>query len=96
MLATSHLDDITTYDLSWASTIARRAWQRLRETMAAEGKAEWLDQLKPFIAAGTDAPNQDEMAARLGGADHNFAHVAVAFAATLSHAGPDGSSQHGE
>ena len=66
MLATSQLDDISTYDLTWASNIARRAWQRLREAMAAEGKAEWLDELKPFIAAGSDAPNQEEVATRLG------------------------------
>ena len=66
MLATSQLDDTSTYDLTWASNIARRAWQRLREAMAAEGKEKWLDQLKPFIAAGADAPNQEEVAAKLG------------------------------
>ena len=66
MLATSHLDDTTTYDLTWASSIARRAWQRLREALAAEGKEQWLDELKPFIAAGPTAPNQEEVAARLG------------------------------
>ncbi len=66
MMATQHFDDTTTYDLTWASSIARRAWQRLRELLAAEGKEQWLDELKPFIAAGNDAPNQEEVAARLG------------------------------
>ena len=66
ILATSHLDDTTTYDLTWASSIARRAWQRLGEALAAEGKEQWLNELKPFIATGTTAPNQEEVAARLG------------------------------
>ena len=34
--------------------------------MAAEGKEQWLNELKPFIAAGPTAPNQEEVAARLG------------------------------
>ncbi|HSS16258.1 MAG TPA: hypothetical protein VLQ29_04690, partial [Candidatus Dormibacteraeota bacterium] len=29
MLATAHLDDVSCYDLTWASNIARRAWQHL-------------------------------------------------------------------
>ena len=66
MMATQHWDDTATYDLTWASSIARRAWRRLRELLAAEGKEQWLDELKPFIAAGSDAPNQDEVTTRLG------------------------------
>ena len=31
MLATSYFDDTTTYDLTWASSMACRAWQRLGE-----------------------------------------------------------------
>jgi DNA-directed RNA polymerase specialized sigma24 family protein len=67
MHATAHLSEVSCYDLAWASTIAKRSWQQLRETLVAEGKAQWLDELKPFVA-GVDAvpPNQDEVAARLG------------------------------
>jgi DNA-directed RNA polymerase specialized sigma24 family protein len=67
MLAAAHLDDVGCYDLTWSSNIVTRAWQRLREAFVAEGKAEWLDELRPFIAGGTTAPpNQEEVAARLG------------------------------
>jgi RNA polymerase sigma factor (sigma-70 family) len=66
MLATAHLDDIGCYDLSWASNVAKRAWQNLHQALAAEGKGKWLEELKPFIAgAGATPANQDEVAARL-------------------------------
>jgi RNA polymerase sigma-70 factor (ECF subfamily) len=39
----------------------------LHETLVAEGKAQWLDELKPFVAGvGAVPPNQEEVAARLG------------------------------
>jgi DNA-directed RNA polymerase specialized sigma24 family protein len=67
MLATAHLDDVSCYDLTWASNVVTRAWQHLREMFAAEGKTQWLDELRPFLAGGTTAPpNQEEVAARLG------------------------------
>jgi RNA polymerase sigma-70 factor (ECF subfamily) len=67
MLATAHLDDVTCYDLTWASNVAKRAWQNLQQAVAAEGKTQWLGELKPFIAAGGGTrSNQDEVAARLG------------------------------
>jgi RNA polymerase sigma-70 factor (ECF subfamily) len=67
MLATADLDDVSGYDLTWASNVVTRAWQHLRETFAAEGKAQWLDELKPFLAGGTTTPpNQEEVAVRLG------------------------------
>jgi DNA-directed RNA polymerase specialized sigma24 family protein len=67
MLATAHLDDVTCYDLTWASNIVTRAWQRLREALAAEGKTQWLDELKPFLTGGATAmPNQEEVAIRVG------------------------------
>ena len=66
MLSTAHLDEVSCYDLSWASNVVARAWQQLRATFAEEGKAEWFDELKPFLAGGTAAPpNQDEVAARM-------------------------------
>jgi RNA polymerase sigma-70 factor (ECF subfamily) len=67
MLATAHLSDAGCYDLVWASTIVSRAWDNLQTAFVAEGKAEWLDELRPFVAGGTVAtPNQEQAAARLG------------------------------
>ena len=67
MLATSHLSDAGCYDSVWASNIVSRAWQQLQNEFVAEGKAEWLEELKPFVAGGrVKPPNQEEAAARLG------------------------------
>src|SRR6266516_53777 len=67
MLATSHLSDARCYDLIWASNIVSRAWQNLRNLFVAEGKAEWLEELRPFVAGGSVTPlNQEEAATRLG------------------------------
>jgi DNA-directed RNA polymerase specialized sigma24 family protein len=67
MLATAHLSDAGCYDLVWASTIVSRAWQNLQKDFVAEGKAEWLEELRPFVAGGSVVPlNQEEAAARLG------------------------------
>ena len=67
MLATSHLSDAACYDLVWASNIVSRAWQNLQNAFMAEGKAEWLEELRPFVAGGSvTPPNQEEAAARLG------------------------------
>jgi DNA-directed RNA polymerase specialized sigma24 family protein len=66
MLATAHLDDVTCYDLTWALNVAKRAWQKLHQALATEGKSQLLAELKPFIAgAGATPSNQDEVAARL-------------------------------
>jgi RNA polymerase sigma factor (sigma-70 family) len=67
MLATAHLSDAGCYDLVWASNIVTRAWQHLQNAFVAEGKAEWLEELRPFVAGGSvTPPNQEEAAARLG------------------------------
>src|SRR5438874_6890252 len=67
MLATAHLSDAGCYDLVWASNIVTRAWQSLQNAFVAEGKAEWLEELRPFVAGGSiTPPNQEEAAARLG------------------------------
>jgi len=67
MFATSHLSDAGCYDFVWASNIVSRAWQQLQNEFVAEGKAEWLEELKPFVAGGrVKPPNQEEAAARLG------------------------------
>jgi DNA-directed RNA polymerase specialized sigma24 family protein len=67
MSGTAHLNDVSCYDLTWASNVVRRSWKDLLETFAVEGKAELLKELKPFVAGGmTIPPNQEEVAARLG------------------------------
>lgn len=66
MLATAHLDDVSCYDLTWASNVVKRAWRQLHEAYAAEGKAQRLAELRPFVVGGTTTPpNQEEAAARL-------------------------------
>ena len=67
MMATAHLSDTACYDLVWASTIVSRAWQNLETAFVTEGKAEWLEELRPFVAGGSVRPlNQEGAAARLG------------------------------
>jgi len=67
MYATAHLSDVNAYDIAWASTIVTRAWKNVRERFAAEGKLEWVDELRPFVAGGTAVPlSQEEVAKRLG------------------------------
>jgi len=67
MLATVHLSDAGCYDLVWASNIVSRAWKNLENEFEAEGKAEWLEELRPFVAGGSaKPPSQEEAATRLG------------------------------
>ena len=67
MLATVHLSDAGCYDLVWASNIVSRAWKNLQNEFKAESKAEWLEELRPFVAGGSAKPPcQEEAAARLG------------------------------
>jgi RNA polymerase sigma-70 factor (ECF subfamily) len=67
MMDTAHLSDSRSYDLAWASTIVKRAWQQLQDAFDTEGKAEWLEVLRPFVAGGGKTPlSQDEAAAKLG------------------------------
>jgi RNA polymerase sigma-70 factor (ECF subfamily) len=67
MPATAHLDDMSCYDVTWATSVVTRAWQNLIDTLKAEGKTQWLQELKPFVAGGAGAiPNQEEVAERIG------------------------------
>jgi RNA polymerase sigma-70 factor (ECF subfamily) len=67
MMETAHLSDSAGYDLVWASNIMKRAWQHLENAFEAEGKAEWLEVLRPFVAGGGRTPlNQEEAAKKLG------------------------------
>ena len=66
ILASAELNS-KSFDVTWAFTIAKHSWHQLCQRLAAEGKAQWLDELRPFIAgAGATPPNQEEVAARLG------------------------------
>src|SRR3954453_519699 len=66
MMKTMHLSDSAAYDLVWASNIVKRAWQHLESAFEAEGKKEWLEVLRPFVAGGGKKPlNQEEAAAKL-------------------------------
>jgi RNA polymerase sigma factor (sigma-70 family) len=65
--ATEGMDEATSFDLTWASNMVKRAWQQLQDAFAAEGKTQWLQEMRPFIAGGSGTPPpQDEVAARLG------------------------------
>ena len=66
MFAASHLDESSVFDMTWASNVMKRAWRSLEQVFAAEGKAGWLAELKPFVVGGTTSPpRQEEVAARL-------------------------------
>ena len=63
----SDADDTSCYDQARAPTLVTRAWETLQHAFAAEGKAQWLEELKPFVVGGTATPpSQEEVAARLG------------------------------
>jgi RNA polymerase sigma factor (sigma-70 family) len=67
MMQTMHLSDSAAYDLVWASNIVKRAWQYLETAFEAEGKKEWLEVLRPFVAGGGKTPlSQEEAAEKLG------------------------------
>src|SRR5207237_8514840 len=67
MVDVAHLSDSRGYDLMWASNIVKRAWQHLQNAFEAEGKAEWLEVLRPFVdGTGRTPPNQQEAAKKLG------------------------------
>jgi RNA polymerase sigma-70 factor (ECF subfamily) len=65
--ATEGMDGASNFDLTWASNVVKRAWQQLQDAFAAEGKTQWLHELRPFVAGGSGTPPaQEEVAARLG------------------------------
>ena len=67
MQVTAHLSDVNSYEIAWASSIVTRTWKNVREGFVAEGKREWVDELRPFAAGGTSMPpNQQQVAERLG------------------------------
>jgi RNA polymerase sigma-70 factor (ECF subfamily) len=67
MMDAAHLSDSRAYDVVWASNIIKRAWQHLQNAFEAEGKAEWLEVLRPFVdGTGRTPPNQEQAAKKLG------------------------------
>ena len=64
---TAPCDDTSCYDQTWAVTLVSQAWEHLRAEFDAAGKAQWLEELKPFVVGGTAVPpSQEEVATRLG------------------------------
>ena len=73
MHATMHLNEVTSYDAAWASSVVARAWKNVREKFVSEGKQEWFDALKPFVAGGTtQPPDQQTTAEKLGTSVENL------------------------
>ena len=67
MMDTAYASDSRSYDLVWASHIVKRAWNQLQTEFESEGKAEWLEVLRPFVAGGgRTPPRQEEAAQKLG------------------------------
>ena len=67
LLAHTEFDETGYYDQTWAAMLVSRAWERLAEEFTAEGKAQVLAELKPFLVGGAaKPPGQDGVAARLG------------------------------
>ena len=67
MSGTSHLDDVSCYDLTWASNVVRRSWRHLHEVFAAEGKAKFLGELKRNAVPPLRLPDQKQFDVEVGG-----------------------------
>ena len=66
MHAAGDADATTGYDRAWAATILERCWKRLCSEVVAEGRGEWLNEVKPLVVGGTMAADgQEQVAARL-------------------------------
>jgi DNA-directed RNA polymerase specialized sigma24 family protein len=61
----THLNDTASYDQAWLTTLVSRAWQNLERECVAEGKAQILQELAPYLRGGSLLPDQQEIAARL-------------------------------
>ena len=58
-------DETCGYDRHWAANLVGRAWEQLHRALVAEGKAELVTALRPFVVGGSAAPSQEEAAASL-------------------------------
>jgi RNA polymerase sigma factor (sigma-70 family) len=54
------------FELRWAKSVTAGALNSLREELQAEGKLQLFEQLKSFLAGGSELPSYDEAAARMG------------------------------
>lgn len=67
LLTATRVEPAICYDQLWAATLVSRAWDQLSNSYATEGKAQLLEQLKPFVVGGSaKPPDQSEVATRLG------------------------------
>ena len=66
-LRTSGAADATaSYDHTWAVTLLNRAWMQLETAFIAEGREQWLNEIKPLLLGGIEPPpNQEQLAAKL-------------------------------
>jgi hypothetical protein len=84
MSGTAHLNDVSCYDLTWASNVVKRSWQDLHEVFAAEGKSKLLEELKPFCRRWNDNPTQSRgCRGSTRRADCDSPHMAFSTAATI-------------
>ena len=65
LFAASGLNEVSSYDRAWVNTLVDRAWERLQGEFSAEGKAQVLGEIKPFLLGGSELPSQEEVAGRL-------------------------------
>jgi len=88
--AADGMDGTNSFDLTWALNMVKRAWQQLQDAFAAEGKTQWLQEMRPFIAGGkwNAAP-----AGRSGGASGRSCCDATHFANAITSALPRGFAQ---
>ncbi len=96
MQATSHLSDINSYDIAWASSIVTRAWKNVRESFAAEKKREWVDALKAIRRRWNIGAAKSAGSCRTTGDDgRKPARLAFALASTVSPRIASRSGEHG-
>jgi DNA-directed RNA polymerase specialized sigma24 family protein len=54
------------FELRWAKALTAGAFDVLRNELQAEGKLQLFEQLKNFLAGGSEPPSYDEASARMG------------------------------
>jgi DNA-directed RNA polymerase specialized sigma24 family protein len=54
------------FELRWAKTVTAGALNSLRQELQTEGKLQLFEELKSFLAGGSELPSYDEASARTG------------------------------
>jgi RNA polymerase sigma factor (sigma-70 family) len=62
----AHLSPERAYDKRWAITVLEQAFARLRDEFVATGRSPLFDELKAFLADGTDSGDYSAVGAKLG------------------------------